>query len=92
MRRRTGSRPTTPLWFYVLREAELNKGKLTGVGARDRGRDLPPGHGGLAETPSCATPTGAPRLGAGAPDRFTMMDLLLHAFGDVKGLNPLGGA
>ena len=24
----------TPLWFYVLREAELNNGKLKGVGAR----------------------------------------------------------
>ena len=24
----------TPLWFYVLREAELNAGRLTGVGAR----------------------------------------------------------
>lgn len=26
--------PRTPLWFYVLREAELNQGKLKGVGAR----------------------------------------------------------
>jgi hypothetical protein len=24
----------TPLWFYILREAELNRGKLKGVGAR----------------------------------------------------------
>ena len=24
----------TPLWFYVLREAELNNGRLTGVGGR----------------------------------------------------------
>ena len=24
----------TPLWFYILREAELNQGKLGGVGAR----------------------------------------------------------
>jgi hypothetical protein len=24
----------TPLWFYILREAELNDGKLDGVGAR----------------------------------------------------------
>jgi hypothetical protein len=23
----------TPLWFYILREAELNRGKLKGVGA-----------------------------------------------------------
>ena len=36
----------TPLWFYVLREAELNGGRLKGVGARDRRRDLPPRDGG----------------------------------------------
>jgi len=24
----------TPLWFYILREAELNGGRLGGVGAR----------------------------------------------------------
>src|SRR5204863_9378686 len=24
----------TPLWFYILREAELNRGRLKGVGAR----------------------------------------------------------
>ena len=24
----------TPLWFYILREAELNNGRLTGVGGR----------------------------------------------------------
>ena len=24
----------TPLWFYILREAELNNGRLKGVGAR----------------------------------------------------------
>jgi hypothetical protein len=24
----------TPLWFYILREAEFNGGKLNGVGAR----------------------------------------------------------
>ena len=27
-----------------------------------------------------------------AVSTFEMTDLLLHAFGDVKGLNPLGGA
>ena len=31
-----------------------------------------------------------PDLGRGST--FEMTDLLLHAFGDVKGLNPLGGA
>ena len=36
----------TPLWFYILREAELNNGRLNGVGAPDRRRDVPPGDGG----------------------------------------------
>ena len=50
----------TPLWFYILREAELNGGKLAGVGARivaethpprDRGQPHvdPPRHGLQAE-------------------------------------------
>ena len=35
----------TPLWFYILREAELNGGKLKGVGAPHRRGDVPPRHG-----------------------------------------------
>jgi hypothetical protein len=31
---RTSFLANTPLWFYILREAELNDGKLNGVGAR----------------------------------------------------------
>ena len=31
---RTAVAGNTPLWFYILREAELNGGKLDGVGAR----------------------------------------------------------
>jgi hypothetical protein len=31
---RTAVAQNTPLWFYILREAELNGGKLNGVGAR----------------------------------------------------------
>ena len=31
---RDGLATNTPLWFYVLREAELNDGRLRGVGAR----------------------------------------------------------
>ena len=31
---RDGLAKNTPLWFYVLREAELNDGRLKGVGAR----------------------------------------------------------
>jgi hypothetical protein len=31
---RTAALAKTPLWFYILREAEFNAGKLKGVGAR----------------------------------------------------------
>ena len=36
----------TPLWFYILREAELNGGQLTRRRGPDRRRDVPPGHRG----------------------------------------------
>ena len=36
----------TPLWFYILREAELNQGKLKGCRRSDRRRDVPSGDGG----------------------------------------------
>ena len=36
----------TPLWFYILREAELNGGKLEGRRRAHRRRDVPPGDGG----------------------------------------------
>ena len=36
----------TPLWFYVLREAELNDGKLKRRRRADRRRDVPPRDGG----------------------------------------------
>jgi hypothetical protein len=79
----------TPLWFYILREAEFNRGKLTGVGARI-----------LAETVHRAMegsrhsivrhPTWQPSLG---PDSktFKMVHLLVFAFEGKEALvNPLG--
>jgi len=80
-----------PLWFYLLREAELNGGKLTGVGGRI-----------VAETMHRAMQGSTfsivrskdfhPDLGARG-DTFEMTDLLLAAFGgQASGINPLGGA
>ena len=42
---RTALLADTPLWFYILREAELNQGRLRRRRA-DRGGDLPPSDGG----------------------------------------------
>ena len=79
----------TPLWFYTLREAELNGGKLTGVGGRI-----------VAETfhrtiegsrfSILRAPNFKPTLG---PDdtTFRMVDLLLFACnGQANQINPLG--
>jgi hypothetical protein len=79
----------TPLWFYVLREAELNGGKLDGVGARI-----------LAETFHRAIESSRasiirdsrwePTLGA-TPGTFFMVDLLRFAFENKPQLlAPLG--
>jgi Animal haem peroxidase len=79
----------TPLWFYILRESELNGGKLTGVGARIVVETF---HRAMeGSTFSIVRNAGwRPRLGAVA-NRFTMADLLLFAFeGDVTKLAPLG--
>jgi hypothetical protein len=79
----------TPLWFWILREAELNNGKLRGVGGRI-----------LAETFHRAMEgsrfsivrdkTWRPTLGPNS-NTFRMVDLLLFAFdGRADQLNPLG--
>ena len=36
----------TPLWFYILREAEFNAGQAEGRRRAHRRRDLPPRDGG----------------------------------------------
>jgi hypothetical protein len=81
----------TPLWFYVLREAELNGGRLTGVGGRIVAETM---HRAMQGSRFSILRSKAftPDLG----DRgttFEMTDLLLVAFdGQASGINPLGGA
>ena len=80
----------TPLWFYILREAELNNGKLTGVGARIVAETFHRAMEGSRNS-IVRNPEFRPTLGGGAPERFTMMDLLLVAYDDTKAvLAPLG--
>jgi hypothetical protein len=79
----------TPLWFYVLREAELNDGKLKGAGARIVAetihRAIEGSRFSIVRDPAC-TPT----LGPDAAT-FRMSDLLLFAFEGKKSLlAPLG--
>jgi hypothetical protein len=79
----------TPLWFYILREAELNNGKLRGVGGRIVAETF---HRAMEGSTSSIVrdPTWRPSLG---PDNktFRMVDLLLFAFeGKANLLNPLG--
>ncbi len=79
----------TPLWFYVLREAELNQGKLKGVGARIVAETFHRAMEG-STTSIVRNPAWRPSLG---PDNttFRMVDLLLFAFQGKKNLlAPLG--
>ena len=87
---RTALLRDTPLWFYILREAEFNGGKLKGVGARIVAETF---HRAMeGSRPSIVRdPAWRPSLG---PDdqTFRMSDLLLFAFEGKKSLlNPLGG-
>ena len=80
----------TPLWFYILREAELNGGVLAGVGARIVAETFHRAMEG-SETSIVRDPTFKPALGPNA-NTFRMVDLLLFAFeGKKKLLNPNGG-
>jgi hypothetical protein len=79
----------TPLWFYILREAELNEGKLRGVGGRIVAETFHRAMEG-SEFSIVRDPAFRPSLG---PDNttFRMVDLLLFAFEGKKNLlNPLG--
>ena len=79
----------TPLWFYILREAELNQGKLKGVGARIVAETFHRAMEG-SQTSIVRNPTWRPTFG---PDEttFRMVDLLLFAFEGKKSLlAPLG--
>ena len=79
----------TPLWFYALREAEFNAGRLAAVGGRLVAETF---HRAIEGSQSSilADPTWKPTLGPD-PQTFRMVDLLLFAFeGKAALLNPLG--
>jgi Animal haem peroxidase len=79
----------TPLWFYILREAELNQGKLMRVGARIVAETF---HRAMeGSTHSIVRDTAfRPTLGPNN-NTFRMVDLLLFAFEGKKALlNPNG--
>jgi Animal haem peroxidase len=86
---RTNLLKHTPLWFYVLREAELNGGKLRGVGGRIIAETFHRAMEG-SEFSIVRDPTWRPSLGPNNTT-FRMVDLLLFAFeGKAALLNPLG--
>ena len=79
----------TPLWFYILREAEFNGGKLKGVGARIVAETF---HRAMeGSNHSIVRDTNfKPSLGPNN-QTFRMTDLLFFAFEGQKALlNPLG--
>jgi hypothetical protein len=79
----------TPLWYYILREAELNNGRLTGVGARIVAEVFHRAMEG-SQISILRDPNWRPLFG---PDRSTvrMVELLLYtAQGKAELLNPLG--
>jgi hypothetical protein len=86
---RDGLAKNTPLWFYVLREAELNDGRLKGVGARIVAETFHRAMEGSQHS-IVRDPAWRPTFG---PDSttFRMVDLLLFAFEGKKSLlAPLG--
>jgi hypothetical protein len=81
----------TPLWFYILREAELNNGRLKGVGARIVAETFHRAIEG-SRFSILRTPTFQPTLGRDAAT-FEMTDLIFFAFNGKKAeINPLGGS
>ncbi len=79
----------TPLWFYILREAEFGAGKLKGVGARIVAETFHRAMEGSAHSIVRDTAF-KPSLGPNN-STFRMVDLLLFAFEGKKALlAPLG--
>ncbi len=79
----------TPLWFYILREAELNAGRLKGVGARVVVETFHRAMEG-SKASIVRDQTFHPTLGPNNTT-FRMVDLLLFAFEGKKSLlAPLG--
>jgi len=88
-RQRTAVVRNTPLWFYVLREAEFNAGRLKGVGARIVAETFHRAMEG-SRASIVRDPTWRPTLGPNNRT-FRMVDLLLFAFEGRKNLlAPLG--
>ncbi len=79
----------TPLWFYVLREAELNRGRMTGVGGRIVAETF---HRAMEGSRFSIVRDSDWRPDLGPDEKtFRMVDLLLFAFeGKRKLLNPNG--
>ncbi len=79
----------TPLWFYTLREAELNNGQLAGVGARIVAETFHRTMQG-SRFSIVRDPAFRPDLGP-RPGTFEMTDLLVVAFGATRaGIAPAG--
>ncbi|MFE4668832.1 heme peroxidase family protein [Streptomyces sp. NPDC056716] len=84
-----------PLWFYILREAEVyGGGRLTGVGGRIVAevfhRAIEGSRHSIVRDPSWR-PFLSPVAERDAQDLFAMTDLMLYAFeGRADQLNPLG--
>jgi hypothetical protein len=79
----------TPLWFWILREAELNNGKLRGVGGRIVAETFHRAMEGSTFS-IVRDKTWRPTLGPNS-NTFRMVDLLLFAFdGRADQLAPLG--
>jgi hypothetical protein len=78
----------TPLWFYILREAESNRGRLNGVGARIVAETFHRAMEG-SEASIVRDPGWRPTLGPNSKT-FRMTDLLLFACeGSLRLLAPL---
>ncbi len=79
----------TPLWFYILREAELNGGKLKGVGARIVAETFHRAIEGSQHS-IVRDPAWRPSLGPNN-NTFRMVDLLLFAFEGKKACSRRSG-
>jgi transcriptional regulator with XRE-family HTH domain len=86
---KTAVTTATPLWFYILREAELNSGRLGAVGGRIVAEVFHRAMEG-SRISTVREPAWRPTLGPDS-NTFRMTDLLLFAFeGKSDLLNPLG--
>ena len=79
----------TPLWLYVLREAETGDGRLRGVGGRIVAETMHRAMEG-SRFSLLRDPAFRPAFGRGTT--FEMTDLLFFALAGKRGINPLGGA